>query len=505
MAEFKELKHSRRFWKFAYDGPDFTTPAVAAKNGVVTFRANDERNAGYQTFDSTVACLAWLGSSDCRQAAFVPGARVDLQFSVPESKQAVKLTSAEWKKVQAQMKHPESIQQDQVVVFEDYLANSFVNRQGERVPLAFLKQLAKTMVGKQKLNNHDWDSLGDGRVYAARVDTMSAEEYRETLNGLPYKPAKIAALLADIEGRDGALGWLVIRYYMLNVTAEEQARVRQIQAGLGTDISIGFNCAGYDAVYSEDGKTLKWWEFTSSEDWPAQAMEASHCFLGRQYGAGVVNKHDAGNDGGSVDNPAPKNINGAQGSTGAPADPVVIPDGSSTQAADGDGANGGKQEMIKILSAVLGFDKEVDGTDEKAVQGVLTELQTAYEGKLEAMQQLQTDLDAAKVRVQAMDAVFGENVEQAVMQQANDDAKAYRTDLIEQTTTMGNRVGMIGDDEVDGEKEQLQSVPLDQIKKTLQRYEKLYNDQHPTAQQTADGDNGEPEMIEVSASSAGIR
>jgi hypothetical protein len=343
---------------------------------------------------------------------------------------------------------------------------------------------------------------------------MDAEAYRDTLDGLPFKPGLVTQLMNDIVDRDGKLGWLKIRYYMLNVTEDEKKRVRQIRAGMGTDMSVGFSCGGYDAVYTEDGKELKWFEFAGTEEWPISAMEASHVFLGRQYGAGVVQAaEDDDSKAKPVSDPVSKNINqDAQEADGAVDDPVSTPDDAAerqeppvTQGADGDGAEpGGADQMIKIESAVLELTKEVDGTDEKAVQAVVAEMQAAYEAKLEAMTQLQTDLDAAKARIEVVEAVFGEGAEKAVMEQAKQDAAAYRSDLIEQTVTMGNRVGMIADDEVDGEKEQLQSVELDQIKKTLQRYEKLYNAGNKNSRQTADGGADAPEMIEVSAGSVSI-
>jgi len=178
------------------------------------------------------------------------------------------------------MVNPDRFKKEDFRVYDAWLCHNFVDRDMERFSLDVLKSFQKTIVGKALLTGHNWDGTGEGRYFKARLERKSIKEVVKLAG--PHPNRNLHDQLEKIENKDSGLYWLVATYYML---ADETEKIRKIDSGIISDMSIGFRAPKLEAVKNEDDDQVLWWEYRNSNNREAEALEGSHVFLGSQYGA----------------------------------------------------------------------------------------------------------------------------------------------------------------------------------------------------------------------------
>jgi len=205
-----------------------------------------------------------------------------------------------------------------IMIFEGYLANNIKDRDGERFPIKTLKAFEKTIVGKKSLLSHNWGHPGIGKVFKARIETMTVDEAIEFIGGHPEKNFK--AQLTEIASRDNGIHWLVTTYYVPNVTPAQQEIAHNIATGTWDSMSIGFRSPALYAIYDngDEEKVSRWYqqpqdekrkllylEYRSEGQFESEAVEQSLVGVPAQYGAGTkdYNDDDTDIDMDSIDDP----------------------------------------------------------------------------------------------------------------------------------------------------------------------------------------------------------
>ena len=246
-------------------------------------------------FNSIDDCEKWISKyeAEVRMNGFRPMERVDKTY-VGIKSNSLKINPSDWEKIQSYFSSGDEFEESDFVIFESYLANNFLDRDGERFPLDVLKSFQKTIVGKSKITAHQWGPPGNGRFFKARIEEMTIEQALKLIGATSNK--NMRKHLDKVKEVDNGIYFLVPTYYMLNVTEQEQNDVRQIRAGIVKDMSIGFRAPRkiqlaedftefdyYDDV--PDGKKILWVEYRNTKEYEAEALEGSHVFLGSQFGA----------------------------------------------------------------------------------------------------------------------------------------------------------------------------------------------------------------------------
>ncbi|MDD5543910.1 MAG: hypothetical protein PHX83_12120 [Acidobacteriia bacterium] len=269
----KFVNQTRR--KFIFDVtniPDFELDGIRCKDGRIEFPRVHKDNSGRKTFEAIDDCSEWFEDFEAKREALHSKSFLGL------SAKAAEVTDAEWEAVKKQMVDPAQFQKSDVRVYHPFLANNFIDRDGERFPVKTLWAFAKTIVGKSLLpKGHDWGPPGNGRFYAADVKKVSVEE---TLALVGDGSDKLRSQLAEIEKRDGGVYWLVPSFFVL---ASDQEFVRKMDAGIIKDMSIGFR--GFSEPVKDENGNVLWVEWVGQGGFEPEAVEASFVFLGSQLGA----------------------------------------------------------------------------------------------------------------------------------------------------------------------------------------------------------------------------
>ncbi|MBN2410847.1 hypothetical protein JXQ31_04080 [candidate division KSB1 bacterium] len=214
----------------------------------------------------------------CRVNKFDGKTRIVKTFEVMSK--SVDISDEDWETMRQFMVNPDGFKKEDFRVYEAWLCHNFVDRDMERFSLEVLKSFQKTIVGKALLTGHNWNGTGEGRYFKARLERKSINEVVKLAG--PHPNRDLAGQLQKIESADGGLYWLVAAYYML---ADETDKIRKIDSGIISDMSIGFRAPKLEAVKSGDNDQVLWWEYRNSDSREAEALEGSHVFLGSQYGA----------------------------------------------------------------------------------------------------------------------------------------------------------------------------------------------------------------------------
>ena len=217
----KLINKTRRYFVFEYDGIPYNADGVKVEGGMIKFPFYKwtpfAENKNIATFKSVYECNEWFKDNEDNMK-FAPNKRVDKTLYDVKSK-ALKMSNNDWEQIQKIMPNPDRFDQpeQQVRIFETYLANNFVDRDNERFRKDVIRSFANTIVGKNKLMSHKWGEPGNGRFFKSKVVKMTADETLDFLNmGHPDK--HFADHLKSIEYIDGSIQWLVAYYYMLNIT-----------------------------------------------------------------------------------------------------------------------------------------------------------------------------------------------------------------------------------------------------------------------------------------------
>lgn len=164
---------------------------------------------------------------------------------------------------------------DELVVREFILAHNGIDRDSEVFSTALLEAFERTLPGKGVHIRHPggWDGdsgPGEGKVFGAQIERMSLDAARAELRepSLRFPPDATEAAL------------LRVRAYYVR-TPENASTLRKMDAGIGTDVSIGFVARRSERLKDANGVELNVWRW----DVPGEALEMSHVWLGAQPGA----------------------------------------------------------------------------------------------------------------------------------------------------------------------------------------------------------------------------
>lgn len=169
---------------------------------------------------------------------------------------------------------------EELVVREYALAHNCIDRDRECFDEALLQNFATTLPGKGAFIRHPggWDGdsgPGEGRVFQAAIETMSLEAARTLLRepGLTLPPDRSTVTVLKASA-----------YYVK--TTENASLLLKMEAGIASDVSIGFNASDRNRIKQGDIEVNVWrWEG------PGEALEMSVVWLGAQPGARATKSH----------------------------------------------------------------------------------------------------------------------------------------------------------------------------------------------------------------------
>lgn len=156
------------------------------------------------------------------------------------------------------------------------LAHNAIDRDNEVFDDALLEQFVRTLPGKGLFNKHPmgWDGdsgPGMGRWYSARILDVTIDEARTlTREDLKFPPGTERAKLLETS-------------YYLPRSRKNEDLVIDIDAGVASDVSIGFRAAQRTDITDGQGNVI-----ARRLHAPGEALEASLVWLGAQPGARTV-------------------------------------------------------------------------------------------------------------------------------------------------------------------------------------------------------------------------
>lgn len=167
---------------------------------------------------------------------------------------------------------------DQLYVRTFALAHNAIDRDDEAFDNALLADFARTLPGKGLFIKHPsgWDGdsgPGKGRWFEAELAHMSLDEARTMLRApdLQWPPGITTATI------------LMAGAYMVR-TASNGDLLTEIDAGIVSDVSIGFTAKRGENFRDEQGREMQARCLTS----PGEALEGSLVWLGAQPGARAI-------------------------------------------------------------------------------------------------------------------------------------------------------------------------------------------------------------------------
>jgi hypothetical protein len=285
------INTSRRY--FVFDNPDnwiFENRGIEGDEDGIKFprcypdKPSDPVNHDNRlkmTFKDENECVEWYEGNKMK---FAPGKKMVKMIHDVTTK-SIDVTDEDWSLIQARMRRPEKFKKEDFVVFEDWLANNWRDRDRDRFSLKFLRALNRTIPGKQRLTGHEWKGPGYGRYFKSRVEQIGLDEALEFIG--EHAVGKMREHLEHVINRDGSLGVLVPSFYM-RISDKNRDHIADLEAGIGGDSSIGFRADGREAVKDQDGNIL-YYEYI--DNGTSEAMEGSDVWLGSQRGSQI--KKDA--------------------------------------------------------------------------------------------------------------------------------------------------------------------------------------------------------------------
>jgi len=167
--------------------------------------------------------------------------------------------------------------EDEVYVRTAILSHSGIDRDSDAIEKTLLDDFAKTLPGKGLFIKHPggWDGdsgPGVGRWFETSVKKYSLDEARRIL-----KQPDLNFIEGDTEA------YLLEASYFIPRSEKNADLIADIDAGVASDVSIGFAARGRTAVEGIEGKTTAWRVHA-----PGEALEGSLVWLGAQPGAHTV-------------------------------------------------------------------------------------------------------------------------------------------------------------------------------------------------------------------------
>lgn len=164
---------------------------------------------------------------------------------------------------------------DEVMVREYVLAHNCIDRDNECFDEALLADFARTMPGKGIHIRHPggWDGdsgPGEGRIFDAAIEETTLDAARTLLRqpNLTLPPDRNRVALLKTWG-----------YFAR--TPENESLLIKHDAGIVSDVSIGFTASERNRIKGTDGIELNAWRWVG----PGEALEQSLVWLGAQPGA----------------------------------------------------------------------------------------------------------------------------------------------------------------------------------------------------------------------------
>ena len=276
------FEQSRRYYKAKYEDVEFNFDGVDVKDGMIRFARVGPGMYKELLFKDTKNCLIWWKTLEDRIMKHKADKIIKMSYPIYKNVSAVESVEKDWELIKSQMPRADLVEQGDIVVFNMWLANNVISRNGMRISLDVLKDLGRTIVGKLRLDDHD-DRLKRGKFYKAVLKTTELEEAEEILKSYPHKGLK--GHLQKVTSMEGSINWLVASYYMLNKTEEQKAQVLSIAAGIEAYYtSISFYAPQVVPIYeSEKKKKVLWWEWRNDGDEHSEAVEGSGVYLGNLY------------------------------------------------------------------------------------------------------------------------------------------------------------------------------------------------------------------------------
>lgn len=164
---------------------------------------------------------------------------------------------------------------EELMVREYLLAHNGIDRDNECFAPALLDAFASTLPGKGVFVIHptSWQGSpgpGEGKVFSARTERVSQAEARLQLRA------------PDLKFPPGATDAVLLRTWAYYVrTPDNESFLLKLDAGIGTEVSIGFSAASRERLKDSEGRELNVWRWNA----PGEAAEMSHVWLGAQPGA----------------------------------------------------------------------------------------------------------------------------------------------------------------------------------------------------------------------------
>jgi hypothetical protein len=183
--DFVNENRRKYFFKNPFDF-EFSNYGIKTDGELISFPKNHPENngKGRNTFNSVDECKDWIMEYNYNAANFKSMERRDKVFFDIRSK--VLNSEGEFEKIKPFMLDPDGVSPDEIYVVESNLANNVIDRDVERFSAATLRNLGLSIVGKSKLENHDWSSLGTGTFYESNiVKYADIQDFKDTLGFVP--------------------------------------------------------------------------------------------------------------------------------------------------------------------------------------------------------------------------------------------------------------------------------------------------------------------------------
>jgi len=372
---------------------------------------------------------------------FPAGEQVKEKAFELKRKKSLELTDADWELMQGLMLNPDRFKKEDFRIFEAWLANNYVDRDGERFRKDVLNSFAKTIIGKSVQMNHDWEATGQGRYYVASVQKVSLAEAFEIAGPQPNK--NFLSMLQKVEEVDGGIYWLVVKYYVLK---SNEKLIELIDAGIVSDMSIGFRAPKLEGYKESGSDNVLWWEYQNTESREAEALEGSLVFLGAQYGARTRKE---------AETPEIKN-----------ADEKTFIKVET------------KKEVLNMKIEIKSLKKEIDVPIEKDSEKVITDFIAEIESEVATLQESAKTANEATAKLAKVIELVGPDYEKEIesLKQTKADV---RDNLIAEAVKFGQLVKVISTETLATWKGVFDKLDIKEIETHLKEFQRLYNEQHP--------------------------
>lgn len=368
------------------------------------------------------------------------------------------VTDQDWSEMIKLMIAPEKFQKSDFVVYNAWLCHNFVDRDRERFSKGILEDFQRTIIGKSLLEGHNHRGLGYGRFFSAEIVKIDKARAKEIIG--EWTHVNFDAHLDKVIARDGGLFFLVAKYYILKEGREDI--INDIDAGIISDMSIGFRAPDMNPVYDDDGESVLWWEYVNTGTRTGEAIEASHVFLGAQPGARTRTEAKSFKNN-TASEPTKKD--------------VIM-----------------ERYNITIRIGEKVFNKTLINDPENAdvLKGEIAAMQEEFQSEIKAL------LDEQKTvadELKALKTTLGSEYDTPeTVGKVLTAIKQHKDEKVKEAVKFGNLIGIISDDTKEAYQATFEKMTIAEIEDRVSDYVKIYEKTNkPTGDvtQTQDGKNSE--------------